>query len=68
MDLLTSLEFSNLDTSLITNVECIFNDSANKIAQKLEQGFYDLEDDTVGIIINIEGQKIAAFLTCGSKS
>ena len=33
-----------------TNVECIFNDSANKIAQKLEQGFYDLEDDTVGII------------------
>ena len=33
-----------------TNVECIFNDSANKIAQKLEQWFYDLEDDSVGII------------------
>ena len=33
-----------------TNVESIFNDSGNKIAQKLEEGFYDLEDDSVGIV------------------
>ena len=31
------------------NVEKIFEDSAKEIAKKIEQGFYDLENDTCGI-------------------
>ena len=32
-----------------TNVDNIFFESANKIAQNIEQGYYDLENDTCGI-------------------
>ena len=39
-----------------TNVEEIFLESANNIVQKIEQGYYDLENDTCGIKQGINRQ------------
>ena len=38
------------------NVEEIFQNSANEIARKIDQGFYDLENDTCGIKQGINRQ------------
>ena len=43
-----------------TNVEEIFLESTNKIAQRIEQNFYDLEDDSCGIKEGINNRQGAS--------
>ena len=50
------LRFYETSAKTGDNVEAIFLDSADEIAKKIDQGFYDLENDTCGIKQGINRQ------------
>jgi small GTP-binding protein len=50
------LRFYETSAKTGDNVEAIFQDSADEIAKKIDQGFYDLENDTCGIKQGINRQ------------
>ena len=50
------MQFYETSAKTGDNVESIFLNSADEIARKIDQGFYDLENDTCGIKQGINRQ------------